>query len=202
DRRGVSANVGPRRERSVSMTQFDYGRRPRGPRPSQNSAPGTQTPDLRELPPEERARQLCLGALERRMRSRKQLAQLLQRKRIPSEISVAVLDRLQEVGLINDEAYARAFVASRQRTRPRGNRGLSSELWAKGIAPDVIHRVLDESEEVEDPVATARRALEPKLRQLAGKPVDERKRKAEQFLLRRGFSYEVIRTVLGETADD
>ena len=136
------------------------------------------------------------------MRTRHQLAQLLQRKRIPSEISVAVLDRLQEVGLLNDEAYARAFVASRQRTRPRGNRGLSSELWAKGIAPDVIQRVLVDSEEAEDPVATARRALEPKLRQLAGKPPDERRRKAEQFLLRRGFSYEVTRAVLGETAED
>ena len=183
------------------MTPIDYGRRPRGPRPTQGPEHAA-APTLSDLPPEERARQLCLGALERRMRTRKQLAQLLQRKRVPSEVSVAVLDRLQEVGLINDEAYARAFVSSRQRTRPRGNRGLSSELWAKGIAPEVIHRVLEEREEAEDPIATARRALEPKLRQLAGKPSDERKRKAEQFLLRRGFSYEVIRTVLGETEVD
>jgi regulatory protein len=152
-------------------------------------------------PPEERARQLCLDALERRMRTRKQLAQLLARKRISLEIATPVLDRLQEVGLINDEAYARAFVASRQRTRPRGHRALSSELWAKGITPDVIERVLVETTTAEDPLEAARRAIGPKLRQLAGKPKDEVRRKVEQFLLRRGFSYETARDVLRDLSD-
>jgi regulatory protein len=142
-----------------------------------------------------------LDALERRMRTRKQLAQLLARKRVSLEIATPVLDRLEEVGLINDEAYARSFVASRQRSRPRGSRALSSELWAKGIAPDVIERVLVETTETEDPLEAARRAVGPKLRQLAGKPDVEVRRKIEQFLLRRGFSYETARDVLRDLSE-
>jgi regulatory protein len=156
---------------------------------------------MRDLSPEERARQLCLDSLERRMRTRKQLAQLLSRKRVEPEIAESVLDRLQEVGLINDEAYARAFVTSRQRTRPRGTRALSSELWAKGIPAEVVDRVLAESAEAEDPKDAARRAVAPKLRQLAGKPQDEVRHKLEQFLLRRGFSYETARDVLRDLSD-
>jgi len=162
---------------------------------------GPRRPPLSDLPPEERARQVCLNALERRMRTRKQLAQLLARKRISLEIATPVLDRLQEVGLINDEAYARAFVTSRQRARPRGSRALSSELWAKGIAPELIEKVLVEATETEDPIEAARRAVAPKLRQLAGKPNEEVRRKIEQFLLRRGFSYETARDVLRDLSD-
>ena len=161
----------------------------------------TTKPDLRDLPPEERARQICLDALERRMRTRKQLTQLLTRKRIALEVATPVLDRLQEVGLLNDEAYARAFVASRQRTRPRGSRALSSELWAKGISPDVIERVLTDTDQAEEPREAARRAVAPKLRQLAGKPPDEVRHKLEQFLIRRGFSYEIARDVLRDLSD-
>jgi regulatory protein len=135
------------------------------------------------------------------MRTRKQLAPLLARKRISLEIATPVLDRLQEVGLINDEAYARAFVTSRQRSRPRGSRALSSELWAKGIAPELIEKVLVEATETEDPIEAARRAVAPKLRQLAGKPNEEVRRKIEQFLLRRGFSYETARDVLRDLSD-
>jgi regulatory protein len=163
---------------------------------------GPETPPVeRNLAPEERARQLCLDALDRRMRTRKQLAQLLARKRVPLEVAAPVLDRLEEVGLLNDEAYARAFVASRQRSRPRGSRALSSELWAKGIPPDVIDRVLTDTDQAEEPLEAARRAAAPKLRQLDGKPEDEVRRKIEQFLLRRGFSYDTVRDVLRDLSD-
>jgi regulatory protein len=168
----------------------------------ERSSDETEALAVPDLPPEERARQLCLDALERRMRTRKQLAQLLMRKRIGAEVASGVLDRLQDVGLIDDEAYARAFVTARQRARPRGSRALSSELWAKGIPPDIIERVLAETDEAEDPVAAARRALAPKLRQLAGKPPDEVRRKLEQFLLRRGFSYDAARDALRAVSPD
>lgn len=154
-----------------------------------------------KLPPEERAREACFAALERRMRSRYELLVILRRKRIPEEVAEQVLDRLTEVGLIDDTEFARVFVASRQRSRPRGPRGLAAELRKRGIDPGVIDRVLEEAGESEDPVATARRAVEAKLRALSGKPPGEMKRKAEAFLLRRGFSYDVIRDALAGLDD-
>lgn len=132
------------------------------------------------------------------MRSRYELRVILRRKRIPEEMGEPVLDRLTEVGLINDEEFARLFVAERQRSRPRGRRGLVAELRKRGIDPEIIDLVLDEEDEVEEPVEVARRAVAAKLRALSGKPAKERKRKAEGFLLRRGFNYEVIREALGD----
>jgi len=154
-------------------------------------------------PLEERVREICLRSLERRMRSRRELERVLQRKGIDPEAAAPVLDRLAEVGLIDDEHYARVFVASRQRTRPRGSRGLAAELGQRGIAPEIVARILAEEGESTDPVETARRAVAPKLRSLSGRPPEEVRRKAEQFLLRRGFSYGEAKAALSglETGD-
>jgi regulatory protein len=157
---------------------------------------------LDKLPPEARAREVCLSALERRMRSRYELQVILRRKRVPEEVWDQVLDRLTEVGLVNDEEFARFFVTERQRSRPRGRRGLAAELRKRGIDSEVIDLVLDEEIEVEEPVEAARRAVAGKLRALSGKPAEERKRKAEAFLLRRGFNYDVIREALGDLGAD
>jgi len=130
------------------------------------------------------------------MRSRFELEQILRRKGVPPEVGAPVLDRLTAVGLVDDAAFARAFVESRQRSRPRGKWGLSAELRKRGIAPDVIDLVLVEREGEEDPVEAARRAVAAKLRTLAGKPPALVRQRAEQFLLRRGFDYETIREAL------
>ena len=130
------------------------------------------------------------------MHSRRELEQALSRKGVAADIAAAVLDRLAEVGLVDDEAFARAFVASRQRSRPRGRRALEAELFRKGVAREIADRVLADLAEEEDPVEAARRAVAPKLRGLSGRPAEEVRRKAEQFLLRRGFSYSTAREAL------
>jgi regulatory protein len=154
------------------------------------------------LPPEERAREICLAALERRMRSRHELEQILRRKGVRLEVAGPVLDRLTEVGLVDDAAFARAFVASRQRTRPRGTLGLAAELRRRGIDAGIIEDVLGELCAAEEPVEAARRAVASKLRSLAGRPPDEVRRKAEQFLLRRGFGFETAREALRDLPGD
>ena len=154
------------------------------------------------LPTKERAREICLTAMERRMRSRWELLRILKRKGVQEETADPVLDRLTEAGLVNDEAFARIFVASRQRTRPRGPRGLDADLRRRGISAEVIGRVLEELKETEDPVETARRAVAGNLKSLSQKPPTEARQKAEQFLLRRGFGYDVIREVLSSLSKE
>lgn len=144
----------------------------------------------------ERVRELCLRALERRRRSRRELEILLRRKRISPEEAAPVLDRLTEVGLVDDRAFARQFVTERQRSRPRGTRALTAELRRRGIDNDIIEEILAETLDQESPVEAARRAVAGKLRSLSGRPPDEVARKAQQFLLRRGFGYEVVREAL------
>jgi len=126
----------------------------------------------------------------------------LRQKGIGGDIADPVLDRLVDVGLLDDAAFARAFVASRQRSRPRGRRALEQELFQKGVSRDVIQSVLEELVEEENPRDAAERALAPKLRGLARLDNAAARKKASQFLSRRGFDYDTVRTVVDACLND
>ena len=87
--------------------------------------------------PETVARGICLRALTGAAKTRKQLADLLAKKGVPDEAAAAVLDRFTEVGLIDDAAFAAAWVSSRQSGRGLARRALSAELRAKGVDGEV-----------------------------------------------------------------
>src|SRR3712207_8966379 len=87
--------------------------------------------------PEAVARGICLRALTGAAKTRKQLADLLAKKGVPEEAASAVLDRFTEVGLIDDAAFASAWVSSRQSGRGLARRALASELRAKGVDGEV-----------------------------------------------------------------
>ena len=94
--------------------------------------------------PETAARGICLRALTGAAKTRKQLADLLAKKGVPDEAATAVLDRFTEVGLIDDAAFARAWVSSRQAGRGLARRALSAELRAKGVEPEVAAEAVGE----------------------------------------------------------
>ena len=92
-----------------------------------------------------RARDHALSLLARRARSRRELSDRLRRKEIPARIVARVLDRLEAGGLLDDAAFARAFIRDRLRFRPRGRRALATELRRKGVSASVIDAALDEA---------------------------------------------------------
>jgi len=102
---------------------------------TRDDAPGPPEDDLGD--PESVARAVCLRALTGAPKTRKQLSDLLARRGVPDDAAGAVLDRLTEVGLIDDAAFARAWVGSRQAGRGLGRRALRAELHAKGVDGDV-----------------------------------------------------------------
>ncbi|HEY2306223.1 MAG TPA: regulatory protein RecX, partial [Streptosporangiaceae bacterium] len=73
---------------------------------------------------EEAARAICLRLLTAGPRTRAQLATALRKRRIPDEVAEAVLSRFTEVGLIDDAAFARAWVESRHHSRGLARRAL------------------------------------------------------------------------------
>jgi regulatory protein len=115
---------------------------------SRDDAPGSPEDDAGD--PESVARAICLRALTGAPKTRKQLADLLARRGVPAGAAVAVLDRFTEVGLIDDAAFARAWVDSRQAGRGLGRRALRAELHAKGVdaelAAEALALVDDEGE--------------------------------------------------------
>jgi regulatory protein len=92
---------------------------------------------------EEQARNLCLRLLTARARTRAELESQLAKRGYPDDVSQRVLDRLTQVGLIDDADFAEQWVRSRRANAGKGKRALAAELRTKGVNNDVIMAALD-----------------------------------------------------------
>jgi regulatory protein len=136
--------------------------------------------------PEARARQICLQLLTIAPRTRAQLATALSRRGVAPEAAEAVLARYTDVGLIDDAAFARAWVESRHNSRGLSRRSLSAELRRQGVPAEEIREAvgtLDPGQET----ATARRLVERKMAGTRGQPAEVRVRRAAGTLARKGY---------------
>ena len=136
--------------------------------------------------PEAQARQICLRLLTLAPRTRAQLATALRRRGIPAEAAETVLGRFTDVGLIDDAAFARAWVESRHYSRGLSRRSLSAELRRQGIETEEIREAVDILDP-EQEVATARRLVEQKMATTRGQPAEVRVRRAAGTLARKGY---------------
>ena len=149
--------------------------------------------------PEAAARQICLRLLTIEPRSRSQLAEALRRQHIPGPAAEAVLDRFTEAGLIDDPAFARAWVESRHHSRGLSRRALSAELHRRGLADEDVHNAIELVDDDQE-AATARRLIAGKVRTTRGQPPVARVRKLMGVLARKGYgpalAYRVVREAL------
>ena len=150
------------------------------------------------------AREICLQLLTDRARTRQELADALARKGVPAEAVASVLNRFDEVGLIDDAAFAGQWVRSRHRHRGLGRRAIAVELRRKGVADEVAGEALAEIDtESED--RRARELVDRKLRSVAVDTADRASdgrtsvgRHARPEGLRAGTAYRVVREALAE----
>ncbi len=151
-------------------------------------------PDEREA--EAQARQVVLRQLAMAPRSRAQLEDKLAAKDVEPEVAAAVLDRFEEVGLVDDEAYAEVLVRSQQESRGLSKRGLRHELRKKGVDPDIAENALS-AIDGESERARAEELVASRMRRLHGLPKEVQMRRLAGFLARKGYpgdlSYAVIR---------
>ncbi len=140
--------------------------------------------------PESVARTILLDQLTGRARTRSELATKLSARDVPDDIATRLLDRFEEVGLVDDAAFARDWVEQRQSGRGLARRALAQELRRKGIDDEVAREALDEIEP-DDEVEVARALVRAKLRSVArprprqGRP-PTRRHARPQGPLRRG----------------
>jgi regulatory protein len=99
-------------------------------------------PSTSEASREEQARNLCLRLLTARARTRAELEGHLTKRGYPEDVSDRVLNRLAQVGLIDDIDFAEQWVQSRRVNAGKGKRALAAELRTKGVDNDVITAVL------------------------------------------------------------
>ena len=136
--------------------------------------------------PEAQARQICLRLLATAPRTRAQLARALHRRRVPDKAAEAVLGRFADVGLIDDAAFARAWVESRHYSRGLSRRSLSAELRRQGVETEEIREAVD-TLDPEQEVASARRLVEQKMASTRGQPPEARVRRVAGALARKGY---------------
>lgn len=133
----------------------------------------------------EYARALCLRLLTDRPRTRAELATALARRGISEEAATVVLDRFNEVGLIDDALFAKAWVSSRHHGRGLARRALGQELRRRGIDSELIGAALEELDPHTEE-ATARALVARKMRTLHGPP-EATMRKLVGMLARKGY---------------
>ena len=149
---------------------------------------------------EEAARAICLRLLTAGPRTRAQLATALRKRRIPDEVAESVLSRFAEVGLIDDAAFARAWVESRHHGRGLARRALRAELRQRGI-PDGEVRSAVGLLGPQDELATARRLVAKRLPASRGKPTPARARQLMGMLARKGYSAGLAAQVVREALE-
>jgi len=146
------------------------------------------------------AREIALRQLTVRARSRTELARALARKNVPEDVAQEVLDRLSDVGLIDDAEFARDWLAAGDR-RQKSRRALLAELAEKGVDRDVIDEAVADLDGDRD-LAVARGLAERKARSLAGLDPQVRYRRLAGALARRGFPASVVAQVTREVLAD
>jgi regulatory protein len=154
------------------------------------------------------AREICLRLLTDRARTRHELAQALHRKGVPDDVAEQVLGRFDEVGLIDDAAFAGQWVRSRHRYRGLGRRAIAMELRRKGVDDEIAGEALAEVDgEAEE--LRARQLVDKKLRTMTLAGPEERTAAARRLvgmLARRGYgggiAYGVVRAALAEHGAD
>jgi len=147
------------------------------------------------------ARKILLDQLTGQARSRSELAAKLSKKHVPPDVAERLLDRFTEVGLIDDAAFARDWVQSRQVGRGLARRALAQELRRKGVDQTVIEEAVegvDPQAEVEAARALVRRKL-PSLQRYDQVTVV---RRLTGMLARKGYSsgvaFQVVREEIAE----
>jgi regulatory protein len=205
---GVSAWLGD--DERPSSHHEDGNRGPvRGDPVPEDRVGGPQDPppDLKSLgpeaDPESVARTILLDQLTGRARTRRELADKLRARNVPDEVATRLLDRFTEVGLIDDAAFARLWVESRQSSRGLARRALSDELRRKGVDAEIVREAVDEVDPA-DEEAAARRLVRKKVPSLRKVDHATATRRLVGMLARKGYSaglaFAVVKDELGAAA--
>jgi regulatory protein len=148
---------------------------------------------------------MVLRLLTQGPRTRAQLAAALQRRGVPDDVAEGVLDRFGQVGLVDDVAFADAWVESRHAGRGLARRALAHELRQRGVDGETVDAAL-ETLPPEQEVETARALVRARLRTTRGADPQARVRRVAGLLARKGYgaalTYRLVREELEAEAQD
>jgi len=145
-----------------------------------------------------RAKAEAVKFLSLRLRSGMEVAKKLMDKGYEKNITQKVIDELKSMGYINDKLYTQKYIYDRMKLKPKSKKFIKYELMSKGISEDDIDEVMKDWKTDEAVLA------ESIARKRFGKyDIKDEKilKKIYSFLQHRGFSFEVINTVINRIND-
>lgn len=150
---------------------------------------------------------LSLKFLSYRQRSEKEIRDYLMRKKVAEETVDQIIAKLKEQRFLNDEEFARMWIESRNRSKPRSKRLLTLELKQKGISDEIIESQLGQVFDGQagqklggkDDVFLAKKVIMRKVNKYKNLPKQEIYKKLGGMLARRGFDWETIKEAIDET---
>ncbi|MCU0238950.1 MAG: RecX family transcriptional regulator [Pyrinomonadaceae bacterium] len=126
---------------------------------------------------------------------------LLEKDWAKEEIVEEVIEKLKFYGYVNDETFAKSFAAAKLREKPIGKRLLQQKLSQKKLDKETISNALEQTFDEIDESEIINRAIAKRLR-IKGKPeTREDIKKFFDYLIRQGFSFDLIRDKMREIAE-
>lgn len=144
-----------------------------------------------------KAKEKALRLLDRRAHSKAEIIRKVS-ENYPKEVAVKVAERLEEIGLINDESFARIYFKELSEVKKFGINRIKTELYKRGIAKEIIEVL---SEELSDNEPYKKVLLEIKRRPFDFSSEKEKRRVFNKFL-RNGYSYDDIKTAFALLDED
>jgi regulatory protein len=133
-----------------------------------------------------------------RPRSEKEVKDYFRRKKTHESLHDELFKKLRHLELLDDEKFAKWWIEQRQNFKPKPKRILQQELRIKGIGKEIIENILGEEEVDEEKMA--RELLEKKAYKWKNLPTREAHQKMSQYLLGKGFGWEVIKKIVKNIA--
>lgn len=158
-----------------------------------------------EANPASVARNIILRQLTHSPKSRKQLEEKLAQKDVPADVAKAVLDRFEEVKLVDDAEFAHMWVRSRAQNRSLARGALKRELARKGISEDIAQEALaqvSDQQELESAKGLLARKIQPSMNLADRAERDKYTRRWVAMLARKGYSPGLAFSVVGQIIDE
>lgn len=143
----------------------------------------------------EKAFNRALHYLGFRMRSEHEVKEKLSEQGFGQAVILEAIVKLRRLGFLNDETFSKALMETQKRTTGQGPRAIRQKLQQKGIDKTLQEQILDTYTD-DDQLAVATKMAEKELRKTKTESPQQKELRIQQSLLRKGFSYEIIKEAL------
>ena len=134
--------------------------------------------------------------LNYKQRTEKEVRNKLRSYKLSDESVRTVMDFLKEYKFVNDENYAKLYVESKKLLKPEGRRTVKIKLAQKGINKEISEKSVEENYSEEEEIKKAKQLYLKYKKKVKGKNENDKRQKCYRYLLSKGFSFDVVGSVM------